>query len=113
MTPGERFVKTWRIRNVGVVPWRGRYLARLGPAGAEGQVSTLPRVPIPETAPSEIVDVSVSCRAHVLAGSSQAHFKMVDEDGRFYFPDRYSAGLVLAITVVPGEVGTRPEEQSR
>jgi hypothetical protein len=70
-------------------------------------------VPIPETAPSEIVDVSVSCRAHVLAGSSQAHFKMVDEDGRFYFPDRYSAGLVLAITVVPGEVGTRPEEQSR
>lgn len=112
MAPGERFIKTWRIHNVGTVSWRGRHLARLGPAGAEGQVSTPPQVPIPDTEPGEVVDVSVPCRAHVLAGSSQAHFKMADEDGRFYFPDRYSAGLVLAITVVSGEMRLRTGKES-
>jgi hypothetical protein len=80
------------------------------PMSAKGQVSTPPRVPIPDTEAAEIVDVSLPCRAHVLAGSSQAHFKMVDEGGRFYFPDRYSAGLVLAITVVPGKARLRTEE---
>lgn len=113
MTPGERFIKTWRIHNTGTVPWRGRHLARLGLAGAEGQVSTPPQVPIPDTEPGEVVDVSVPCRAHVIAGSSQAHFKMVDEDGRFYFPDRYSSGLVLAITVVPAEMRRTEKRVSR
>jgi transcriptional regulator with XRE-family HTH domain len=31
MTPSQRFVKTWRIRNSGCVPWRNRRLERQGP----------------------------------------------------------------------------------
>lgn len=39
-------------------------------------------------------------RAQPLAGASQAHWKMVDQGGWMYFPDRYSLGLVLSITVI-------------
>jgi hypothetical protein len=38
-------------------------------------------------------------RAQPLAGASQAHWKMVDDDGWEYFPDRYSLGLVVSIVV--------------
>jgi transcriptional regulator with XRE-family HTH domain len=32
--PGAKFVKSWRIRNAGLVPWRARLLERIGQAAA-------------------------------------------------------------------------------
>jgi hypothetical protein len=98
--PGEPFVKIWRVQNSGTVPWLGRYLMRVGAPAGYGIVSSPRLSPIPNTLPGEIVDMSVSCTTQQHAGSSEATFKMSDEHGNLYFPNRYSVGLMLSITVV-------------
>lgn len=98
MRPGESDVKVWEIRNSGTVPWIGRYLIRLG--SAHGPV-TPERVPIPDTQPGEKVRISVEVEAPPVAGTYEVHWKMADEHGRLFFPDRYWAGVYLTI-VVPG-----------
>ena len=45
------------------------------------------------------MDIVVPARAQPLAGSSEAHWKMADDDDWKYFPDRYPLGLVLSICV--------------
>lgn len=103
MAPYHQFEKTWRIRNSGTVPWVGRWLARRGAPTGHGVPSSPSRVSIPDTAPGNEVDITVPVRAQPLAGASQAHWKMVDDDGWEYFPGSYPLGLVLSIVVVePG-----------
>ena len=99
MRPGQEFIKTWRIRNSGSVPWIDRRLGRLGPPVAHGLPTSPPSVPIPDTVPGHEVDISVPMRAHLLAGSSQSIWKMIDSCGAAYFPDRYPHGLIVCIIV--------------
>jgi hypothetical protein len=99
MPPYFEFEKIWRIRNSGPVPWEGRLLARRGPLAGHGLPHSKRRVPIPDTEPGQEVDISVWVMSQPLAGSSQANWKMVDDDGWEYFPDRYPLGLVLSIKV--------------
>lgn len=99
MAPYQQFDKTWRIRNSGTVPWIGRWLARRGSPTGHGVPTSPYRVRIPDTQPGEEVDITVPVQAQPLAGASQAHWKMVDDAGWEYFPDRYSMGLVLSIIV--------------
>ena len=51
MTPGEVFVKTWRIRNSGSVVWQSRQLERQGPLTGPGLITSQRYVPIPDTQP--------------------------------------------------------------
>jgi DNA-binding XRE family transcriptional regulator len=99
MPPYYKFEKVWRIRNSGTVPWVGRWLVRVGAPTGHGIPTSPYKVPIPDTQPGEEVDIKVPVQSQALAGSSQAHWKMVDDDGREYFPDRYGLGLVLSIVV--------------
>lgn len=99
MAPYQHFTKIWRIRNSGTVPWESRWLARRGAPTGHGIPSSPAKVPIPDTEPGQELDISVPMRAQPLAGSSQMHWKMVDEQGWEYFPDRYNLGLVVGIVV--------------
>lgn len=105
MAPYQCFEKVWRIRNSGTVPWKSRWLARRGAPTGHGIPSSPPRVPIADTPPGQEVDIAVPMRAQPLEGSSQTHWKMVDNQGWEYFPDRYSLGLVVGIVV---DVGALP-----
>jgi transcriptional regulator with XRE-family HTH domain len=102
MPPGHHFVKTWTIVNTGHALWQGRYLQRVGASSGVGLITTPIRVPVPATSPGERVVFEVPCAAHYVEGTSRAHFKMADEAGRLYFPNRYDVGLVVQITVVLG-----------
>ncbi|OZC94065.1 hypothetical protein CH279_21665 [Rhodococcus sp. 06-412-2B] len=113
MAPGERFTKIWRVRNGGSVHWKGRYIKRMGPLGGSSQVATLSLTPIPDTAPGELCDIAVECKAHVLPGSSQANFKMSDAHGRLYYPNTTPEGVLLAITVVEGLTPRSADDGSR
>lgn len=99
MAPYQEFEKVWRVRNSGTVPWIGRWLARRGAPTGHGVPTSPYRVRIPNTQPGKEVEIIVPVRAQPLAGASQVHWKMVDDDGWEYFPDRYSLGLVLSILV--------------
>lgn len=110
MPPGFRFVKVWRLRNTGTVPWSGRFLRRLGAPGGLGIPSSPVQVRIGDTNPGETVDISVPLKSHILPGTAEVHWKMVDEDGFEYFPDRYYQGIFTTIVV---EAGARPPDLRR
>lgn len=100
MQPGERFEKTWTVRNSGDVVWRDRLLSRIGIASGVGLITTPAAVPIATTRPGELVTITVPCIAHGVAGTSLAAFKMTDLEGRMLFPDRYYPGLQVQINVL-------------
>jgi hypothetical protein len=99
MAPGEIFVKTWRIRNTGCVPWRDRRLERQGPQFGPGLIVSPADVDVPDTEPGEIAEISIALRAPGYDGSSIAYFKMVNVDGFLCFPDSYQLGLDVLIRV--------------
>jgi hypothetical protein len=100
MKPGERFIKTWTVRNGGDVVWHDRLLARMGMASGVGLITTPAAVPIATTRPGETVTITVPCIAQGVAGTSLAAFKMTDLEGRLLFPDRYYPGLQVQINVL-------------
>lgn len=99
---GEPHEKGWRLRNVGIVAWRGRELERIGPCSGPATISSPRRVPVPETDPGETVDVTVRLEAPMLPGTAIAYWQMVDSEGRACFPDRYADGI-YALLVVRGQ----------
>jgi transcriptional regulator with XRE-family HTH domain len=107
MPPGFRFEKIWRIRNSGTVPWTGRWLRRLGPPAGLGIPSSPLQVPIADTLPGQTVDITVPMRAHNHPGTAEVHWKMVDDHGHEYFPDRYPEGIFT--TVIVREGALKPE----
>lgn len=102
MGPGHRFTKSWTIRNAGSVVWRDRFLGRLGIAASPGLITTPSRVALPVTAPGEQITIEVPCVAQLVEGTSAAVFKMTDDAGHLFFPDRYGIGLQVQVTVVLG-----------
>jgi len=99
MTPGMLFVKTWRIRNVGTVPWRGRKLERQGPLTGPGLITSIMHIEIPDTDPGEICEISVPLQAPTYDSTSIAYFKLVDADGFLCFPDEHASGLDVLVRV--------------
>lgn len=91
------FEKTWRVKNIGNVVWRDRYLRRMTPL-SELICSSPAMVPIPETHPGETIDISVTFKTPHLPGSCRTDWKTSDERGNLYFPDMH--GLFSIVTVV-------------
>lgn len=83
--PGERFVKTWELRNTGTVSWVGRYLVRLPSTDGAG-CRTPDRVPVPSTEPGATARVSVVVDAPGRPAGCKVYWKLVDERDRPYFP---------------------------
>ncbi|WP_290055356.1 hypothetical protein [Amycolatopsis solani] len=54
---------------------------------------------IADTLPGETVDICVPLKSHILPGTAEIHWKMVDEDGFELFPDRYYQGIFMMIVV--------------
>jgi transcriptional regulator with XRE-family HTH domain len=102
MPPGFQFEKIWRIWNSGTVPWVGRWLRRIGPPAGPGIPSSSLQVEIATTLPGQTVDITVPMRAHSQAGAAEVHWKMVDDDGYEFFPDRYPEGIFTTVIVREG-----------
>jgi Ig-like domain from next to BRCA1 gene len=103
MTAGEKFTKIWQIRNVGTVPWKGRYLERVGLCKGISLIYSDRRVSIPNTLPGELVDIVAELQAPYAATNTRATWKMIDSRGNLCFPDRYNCGLLVEILVMEPE----------
>ncbi|GID95570.1 NBR1-Ig-like domain-containing protein [Amorphoplanes digitatis] len=93
-----RFVKVWAIANVGSVAWHGRYLAPANPGGDDEGCLVPDRVTIGDTAPGEQVMISVPVTASSRPGECWVAWKMVDEQGRPYFPSRRPVYFLVTVT---------------
>lgn len=91
------FVKTWRVKNIGNVVWKDRYLKRMTPA-SDLICSSPAMVPIPETEPGETIDISVTFQTPHLPGSCRTDWKASDDRGNLFFPEKH--GLFSIVTVV-------------
>jgi hypothetical protein len=83
--PGQPFLKVWELRNDGTVAWHNRYLQRM-PGLSFGACSAPGRTPVPSTPPGHTVLVSVVARASNQPDHCKVYWKMVDKQGREYFP---------------------------
>jgi hypothetical protein len=81
---GQHFIKKWEIKNIGTVPWVGRYLAALGPS--TGSCTYPARVPVPATKPGQSVIISVPVTAASTPQLCYVIWKMVTSNGILYFP---------------------------
>jgi hypothetical protein len=102
VTVGQRFEKTWTLRNAGPVPWTGRWLTRQGAPGVAGWVQSARRVALAPVAPGAEVTVRVALRAPGTVGACTAYFKLTDEAGRLYFPGTESLPLHCTVLAVEG-----------
>lgn len=107
MQPGEVFIKTWEIRNVGTVAWRDRQLERQGPITGPGLITSARYYPIPDTDPGQSAVISAILKAPTYDASSIAYFKMVDASGLLCFPDEHQAGLDVLVRVERNTTGSQ------
>ncbi|BFU41799.1 NBR1-Ig-like domain-containing protein [Krasilnikovia sp. MM14-A1004] len=86
----QEFTKVWSIANTGTVGWHGRYLVPKDPPrnGDGSECRYPPRVPIGDTLPGEQVHISVRVVAARKPGVCWVGWKMVDAQGRMFFPSR-------------------------
>lgn len=93
---GRSFIKTWEIKNIGSVPWVGRYLAPDGKI--TGACTYPPRVPVPTTYPGKPAIISVPVVAPSTPQVCFVTWKMVNAAGDLYFPNE--EGMWFNVTIV-------------
>ncbi len=81
--PGQRFDKTWRIRNSGTCAWSSGY--GLVHSGNDGFQSDY-RVDVPYTAPGDRADVTVSVVAPTSGGTQRGYWQMINADSQLFGP---------------------------
>ncbi|GAB2821876.1 hypothetical protein GCM10022221_19960 [Actinocorallia aurea] len=84
--PGQTLTKVWRLKNDGTVPWQGYRLRRLDVPQRADQCQTIADVPIEDTRPGAMVDISTVVTTPRRPGVCFARFKMTDASGRLLFP---------------------------
>jgi hypothetical protein len=86
----------WTLRNSGVLPWRGRKLARVGAAAGPRLLASGRATALPDVGSGDTVTVAVRVTAPVEHGTVAAHWAMTHGDGSFCF----SENELLSVTVV-------------
>jgi hypothetical protein len=82
MTPGQEFVKTWKIKNTGICTWDTSYKAIFSYSSPPNE--RMGAQPLPLTtlvAPGQEVDVSVQFKAPATAGEYTGYWQMVNARG--------------------------------
>ncbi|MGA8979646.1 MAG: NBR1-Ig-like domain-containing protein [Pedococcus sp.] len=83
---GRALPKVWRFKNAGSVPWVGYSLHRVDLPQERGQCQTITDVPVPDTAPGQVVDVTVEVSFPEAATFCLVRFKLTDATGKVAFP---------------------------
>jgi hypothetical protein len=85
MTPGQQFVKTWKIKNDGICTWGAGY--KLVYAGYSDQMSGVAQVINGVIGPGQEVEISVQFKAPTKAGEYVSAWTMQNASGiRFFGP---------------------------
>lgn len=94
---GERFVKSWILRNLGDRRWEGRWLTRINSTPC----SAPRRVPIPTTEPGQVVTISVEVTASAEPAYCKSYWKMTDSRGEFLLPNQKPVFMEIIVDGSP------------
>ncbi|HMZ08686.1 MAG TPA: NBR1-Ig-like domain-containing protein [Anaerolineales bacterium] len=82
MTPGQEFVKTWKIKNTGICTWDTNYKAIFSYSSPPNERMNGQPVPLAGlVAPGQEVDVSVQFKAPTTPGEYTGYWQMVNAKG--------------------------------
>jgi hypothetical protein len=84
-----------------------RRLERQGPLTGLGLITSQRYVPIPDTEPGEIAEISAPLKAPTYDSTSIAYFEMVDADDYLSFPDGHQLGLDVLVRVERNTAGVQ------
>ena len=105
---GKPFKKIWRIKNTGVIPWKGRFLTRVNvPDSTDEECYSTEMVPIKDTNPNKEVDIEVYIKTHSQWGSCKTYWKMTDKDKVPFFPNSRPIWSLVKITQDKNKVDMR------
>ncbi|HEX2907549.1 MAG TPA: NBR1-Ig-like domain-containing protein [Phototrophicaceae bacterium] len=78
--PGQSFVKTWKVRNSGDLPWSAGYTLRFVNGNA---LTSITQFPLPGAVPGAEVQISVSLTAPAAPGTYFGDWRMFDAQEDF------------------------------
>jgi hypothetical protein len=112
VSPGETFLKAWRVRNSGTCSWSPAYMLRFTGGDSMGAATT---VPIPAAAPGETAELSTSLTAPTDPGTYRGDWRICAEDSTCFGPRLYvqivvEAAPTLEPTTVAGPTVPPPTE---
>jgi hypothetical protein len=85
MSPGQAFVKSWRVRNSGTCDWQADYaLVYVSGNRPEAIMGAQPVLVGRVVPPGQTVDLSISLQAPTTYGTFQAFFQMRDNTGMLF-----------------------------
>ncbi|QKE85259.1 NBR1-Ig-like domain-containing protein [Arthrobacter sp. NEB 688] len=84
--PRSTSTKVWRLKNAGTRPWVGYRLQRVGGAPSAQDCQTITHVPVPDTAPGDVVEVATAVTAPATGTFCIGRFKLTDATGAVAFP---------------------------
>ncbi len=98
VTPGQSFVKTWRLRNTGTCTWTTDYALVFAHGDRlNGALS----VPLPNTvSPNSTVDLSVTLTAPAGAGTYTGRWQLRSTDGTLFGLGEHANGTFLVRIVI-------------
>lgn len=108
--PGGQLVARWVLHNTGSLPWRHRFLFRVGAHGAG--VHTPPFIAVPDTDPGGSAAISCPLRAPGRSGTYRMSLKMGWPDGTYCFPTTL-LGLIITLIVPPTDLADCGPEWGR
>lgn len=83
MTPGQEFVKTWKIKNAGICTWGAGY--KVIYAGYTDQMSGQPQPITGVIGPGQEVQISVQFKAPAKVGEYVSAWTLANANGRLFF----------------------------
>jgi len=110
--PGQTFIKTWELQNVGSMAWTDRTLKCMDEhvvvqtkAGEDLHIAQrlqpdTPWVPVPQTPPGATVRVSVRFTAPDAPGSVLSYWKLAHGDGTLCFPQARGVWVKVQVTTL-------------
>lgn len=92
----SEFEKIWEIRNNGFMIWEDRFLKEDNP-GASFIFPHSNIIPIPKTLPGQNVKLSVKFKAYHYPCTTVSWWKMVDQNGKYFFRNKLGLGCKVKI----------------
>ena len=98
MAPGEKFTKTWQVRNNGSCVWEAGFKLTFSGGNSLGGASLILTKAV---GPNTTTNLSIFMTAPSTAGNYQSNWRMSDSAGTFFGDEMYAVIKVAGSTATP------------
>lgn len=93
MSPGQEFVKTWKVKNIGACSWKTNYIITYGWGDPEGKMGGQNTALTAEILPNTEGEISITLKAPTPLGTYHGYWRLSNNNG-------YTFGTPLSVVIV-------------